>query len=567
MLIRKPVTLKRRMYTLLIISTVLPLVLLWLITSMGVLRLYQEKTEDTIRLEMQQIKANMEILEDSLKFVSQQLFIDSEAMNMLRQYFVGDQYDKSDALLYLNSRIAVYEISNPNIMNITFLRMQDGAVEMINPSLIHMELPGEAYRLAQRNLLTIYGPHTTRSMVGNYPVLSLLREVTVFGQEGVYVYVETGFRKLDAFSSVPLDELNAIYTVVSDDGRVTYSSKPEIIPEQTVWNTASGPVTVMDEAYFAYEDIAKTGWHLNVFVPQVAYRSYVTMLSWSFLGIAFATIAFSVVIGGLLWRSVKRPLDIFAGNLNQILMDDVEASIRVIHVPELDQNFAYFEELKQRILELVLETQKQEREKAQLLIKQTIFKINPHFIHNTLNTLKWYSSSHGYTDVEGFISALNRLLLYNMEKEPKTTLQSEIDSIDDYIALQRLKYAIDYEKTIRVPRMMLFSQTPRFMLYPLMENAILHGLEGSGRIALDVAVNDEGFLQISIQDSGTPMTPEKVERIFSQIESPSARGIGLRYVDQILQAQYDDAYQLLITPEANGNMFRIVIPFTAGDVE
>jgi LytS/YehU family sensor histidine kinase len=264
-----------------------------------------------------------------------------------------------------------------------------------------------------------------------------------------------------------------------------------------------------------------------------------------------------------MWRFVYKPLELFEKNLHTIMIDDAGEQPQRVYVPEFDENFAYFEKLKARIMELMDDIKAREKAKAALELKQLMFKINPHFIHNTLNTLKWYSATKNYPDVGEFISALNLLLMYNMEKEPKTTLQSELNSIDNYMVLQKLKYQIEYTVTLELPEIMLQTETPRFILYPLIENAITHGLEGKGAISLEIGLCDER-IRLRLRDSGAPLGDSGIARIYALISDAESPSIGLKFVAQMMKNKFEEQFSFNVYADTHDNVFELLFPYCIG---
>ena len=565
---QQAISMKYRLWILLIVSSALPLALIWIFTSYRVYDLYQLNTNMIIRNELSQIKGNMDILMDSMKYMSQQLSSDEKTLRSLREN-LGEINDvqRYNNLKFLRDQIVVYEASNPNISNITyFYRNDDGTVRKINTtSLAREQLPKEEYRLSTQNQITYYGPHNTLSVVSNYPVLSLLRRLNIPDYPGLYLYIESGYKQMGDFAAQTLDHLGAVYTVVSDGGRVIYSSQKELVPVFSEVPAGESESRIKGQRFLTYQIHSLSGWSLRVFVPGDAYNRYMEQLSLGFILIAVLAVGISLVAAGFIWNSVNRPLHLFERNLKNIMTDDIEANVRTIHVKEFDQNFEYFEKMKRRIVSLVQTAQRQEQEKSQLEIKQMLSKINPHFIHNTLDTLKWYAAEQNYPDVESFVSSLNKLLMYNMEKEKITTLESELSAVDNYILLQKLKYELDYRKEIDLSDAMLQTEMPRFLLQPLVENAIFHGLEGKGRIGIRVGLLPSGKISIQVVNNGYPLNLEKIGDILRSAEDLSSNGIGLQYVMRMLEAKFPNAYEFHVRTENGENLAEIIIPFNKGE--
>ena len=560
-------SLKVRLCLLLEIAFVIPLLLLWFFTSYQVNRLYRENTDVMIDRELNQIKGNMDTLMDSLKYTSQQIATDRKIDNYLRSILdpQTSEIELVNSLQYIREQATLYEASNPNISNITFFtRNSAGEIYKINEtSLLHPVIPSEMMRLTTQNQMVYYGPHTTYSKVSDYDVISLLRKLKAVNGPDVFLYIESGFRQLDEMTSQILDHLGAVYTVFSDTDIVVYSSQQAKIPQYQPLSEASEFSDA--KKYRCYQNSGWSGWSLRVFVPIQAYNHYLHTLSLGFVIFGLVAAGLGILAAGSIWRTIYRPLRLFEQNLQDIINSDLEANIRTIHVQEFDQNFEYFEKMKQRIERLIQLAQRQEHAKSRLEIKQLLSKMNPHFIHNTLDTLRWYADEKGYRDVYDFLSPFNRLLMYNMEKSKITTLQSELDAVNDYIILQKMKYDIEYHTEILLPAPMLQTEMPRFILQPLVENAIFHGLEGRGVITLKTGLLPNGSIYIRIINNGYPLNLEKIEEILHSAQDLSSNGIGIQYVVRMLESCFPGAYQFHVSVEHGENQVEIIIPFSKGE--
>lgn len=564
---RYNLSIKSRMKILLVSSAVLPLLLICFFTNRQVYQLYRKNTDAVISNELENLKSNMDELIDSMKYMSQQLTVDDNLTGKLRDYFTADNVIlKLNSMDYLAKQIAVYEVANPNINNISFLYYDDGVLTKINESsLARAQLPESGMRLCRQNLITLYGPHDTRSKAGRYPVVSLVRTLSFYDTPEIILYIESGYKQMEDFSAATLDQMDAIYTVVSDTGQVVYSSSESVIPcFQEIPESGASGVTIHDRPYLPYALYDKQGWSLQIFVPKNIYNRYIHQINIGFLLITALATGLSFVVCMLIWKSIYKPLRAFQENLDNILGDDIEARIQKIHVRELDQNLEYFHKMKLQILSLIQAVKIKEREKSQLEIKHLMSKINPHFIHNTLDTLKWYASQKEYCEVETFVSSLNELLMYNMEKDKTTTLASELDAITRYITIQQLKYNLDFYIENTMPAPMLQTECPRFLLQPLVENAIFHGLEGNGRIHIHTSVLQNGKISIRIYNNGTPIDVEKIHRILKSKEDISNNGIGIQYVVQSLESAFPHAYEFRAENVGNESCIEIILPFTKG---
>jgi two-component system sensor histidine kinase YesM len=194
----------------------------------------------------------------------------------------------------------------------------------------------------------------------------------------------------------------------------------------------------------------------------------------------------------------------------------------------------------------------EEREKKKLEFKILQSQINPHFIYNTLNSIKLMATIQKCDGISEMVSALGALLK-EMSKgaSEKITLKEEIDLVDKYIYLHKVrrKGMIRVQYLIRDESLYNY-RILKFMLQPIVENAIFHGLEskkGIGLITIEV-LEQEAEIVVSVEDNGVGMTAEVLNKVFSGGTEKSSKynSIGVKNVDERIKLTYGNQYGLKI---------------------
>ena len=196
-----------------------------------------------------------------------------------------------------------------------------------------------------------------------------------------------------------------------------------------------------------------------------------------------------------------------------------------------------------------------------------LYQINPHFLMNTLDTLHGLAFMNGQKEIDKLVLSLNKLLYYNLGKMGETsTIGDEINALREYMQLQQIRYDFQFDVDIEVDENSRTLPSPRFLLQPLVENALYHGVSDDGYIHVSVMLADEE-LQITIQDNGAGMTKEQIERLLGDDSEDSHKvgmGIGMKYVKRILHANYGDKAKLHIRSElGKGTVIALRLPVSA----
>lgn len=196
-------------------------------------------------------------------------------------------------------------------------------------------------------------------------------------------------------------------------------------------------------------------------------------------------------------------------------------------------------------------------------------QINPHFLYNTLETIRMKAFTVGDSEVSEAIKLLGKYMRHNLESSGTcTTLKTELDYIVIYLRIQKLRFGgrINYTLTI-TPEIC----TEKYLILPLLmqpvvENAILHGLEQmteNGQINIEVHTENENLL-ISISDNGIGMSPEILQQLNEKLRCPSKHlttSIGLYNIHQRIQLFYGTGYGVeILSTLHQGTKINIHLP-------
>ncbi|WP_217596627.1 sensor histidine kinase [Cohnella sp. GbtcB17] len=213
-----------------------------------------------------------------------------------------------------------------------------------------------------------------------------------------------------------------------------------------------------------------------------------------------------------------------------------------------------FGSLIRKIEGLINEASRAERDKKELEFQVLSHQINPHFLYNTLESIRWKAEKHGAGEVAQMVAALGNLLRLSLNQGKEiTTLGRELEQVKAYVAIEqarmgrpiRILYGVDDE----------LKELPflRLLLQPLVENAIQHSIRNdfeSGKILIS-ASREGGDLTIDIIDNGGGIPAEALAKLETE-EPPggrstaSAKGVGLRNVNNRLKLYFGEGYRLRI---------------------
>lgn len=197
----------------------------------------------------------------------------------------------------------------------------------------------------------------------------------------------------------------------------------------------------------------------------------------------------------------------------------------------------------------------------QIMIQDTELKalqaqINPHFLYNTLDTIKWMSRSNRNSEVVVLIESLSNLLRGTIsKKEDSITIQEELDILRDYINIQKFRYEERLNVSINIHDELKKYKIPKLTLQPIVENSIKYAVENMLEPCyINIAsIKNPDSYHIVVEDNGPGMDMDYKEKIMNGQIQPrgNGSGIGIKNIDDRLKLFYGDAYGLTIESGIN----------------
>ncbi len=269
--------------------------------------------------------------------------------------------------------------------------------------------------------------------------------------------------------------------------------------------------------------------------------------------IFFYCIVIGLALSFLISRQLGRPILHLIDHLGLVAQGDFTSDPSIESNDEIGTIGRQINQMSSQINTLMETRIQGEKEKKDLEIKMLQAQINPHFLYNTLDSIKWIATMQRNSGIVQMVTSLSSLLK-NMAKgfNEKVTLTQELDFLRDYVVIEKVRYLELFDLQIQVDEPALYdAKIIKLTLQPLVENAIFNGIEPSGRPGLIEirAWAEEDVLKVSVTDNGIGMAQEQVERLLtdtSRVTKSTMSGIGLPNVDRRFKLVYGEEYGLTI---------------------
>ena len=220
-----------------------------------------------------------------------------------------------------------------------------------------------------------------------------------------------------------------------------------------------------------------------------------------------------------------------------------------------------FYDMLDKIHEYYKRTMEYENEKKTFELELLQSRINPHFLYNTLSTMKWHSKSEKMAGIIDSMVAYYRLAINKGDMVVK--ISQEMKLIEEYLKIQKYTYESDFEYTLEIDEDVKDFPTIRNLLQPVVENAVLHGINGldtGGMINLSVKRNGDN-ISLTVSDNGVGMSEEKVQQLLYGEYRSKMGGYGIKNVQKRINLFYGPESELHITSVPNiGTTIIISIP-------
>lgn len=272
---------------------------------------------------------------------------------------------------------------------------------------------------------------------------------------------------------------------------------------------------------------------------------------------------------------ITRPISDIRNAMKQIGKGNMEAEVPVSGEDEIGQLAATMNRMSKKIGELVERIRREETNQRLLELKAMQYQINPHFLYNTLDSISMFARKNHDEQCEELVIALSDFFRISLSHGQEfVTVEKEVEYAECYLEIQNIRFPEQITWDVTVEDGLKEIKIMKFILQPLVENSIYHGIREAGRkghIQIS-AYQDANGLILCVQDDGIGMLPEELTELMADLESEEIRekdihegGFGLKNVHQRLKLMYGENSGLQIKSEwEEGTCITIYIPYKSG---
>lgn len=346
--------------------------------------------------------------------------------------------------------------------------------------------------------------------------------------------------------------------LVDADNTVIYSSYGYEVGETMDVQRLSGMASI--------RNLSKYNWRLISLTPESKVLEDSDLVAKVTMLTALFSIMIEMLLVFMLTRQIVKPITKLKEGMNKVKEGDF--SVRVYHdsndeLGELADDFNTMTHDLEKHLHTIIEQQNELKDSEYQALQA---QINPHFMYNSLYTLKWLANLQKADNIVKVIDSLWNLLKISSNIQGQSvTLDEELIIVKNYFHILEVRYKGKFSIDYRIPEDYLTSVLPKYVLQPIVENAVFHGIEpkkGPGIIIISVE-EVEKQLHLVVRDNGVGMDERLIRQVLQEktMDRNALNSIGLGNVHRRLQLLYGNACGLTIESTIGvGTTVTVVIP-------
>ncbi len=423
-------------------------------------------------------------------------------------------------------------------------------------------------------VLNVSKPHVESIFEGYYPwVVTISTDIMTTAGNTLHLAIDIRFSSIAKYvDNVGIGQHGYCY-VLDKQGNIIYHPQQQLIYaglKDEVQTDLTEGSTIREDAIYTTLSLANCDWRVvGVCYVDEMVTSKVQKMSFILFAILMIVCVITCFVGVLFSFQFSRPVKHLAESMSEFEHQSEQFVFEPVKgTKEITLLSDSFHHMSEKIQELMEQVRREEVSLRKTELKALQAQINPHFLYNTLDAIEWMCEDNRNEDAAEMVNALARLFRISISKGHELIpIEKELQHAQSYLKIQNFRYKNQFTYELKVEEECLSYYCNKITLQPIIENAILHGINRmveEGMIRISVRMEEEDIVFV-VEDNGVGMTEEQCQEILSK-EQSDRTGIGIKNVNDRIRIYFGERYGLTIDSELDeGTTVTIRLPKITGE--
>lgn len=411
-------------------------------------------------------------------------------------------------------------------------------------------------------------------------VLPITRVLKDFDTMENIAYVQVGLDGkaiLDKINQIKLGKTGHFF-VVNEQAEVVIDNDLESL-HKTVENKEMRDYILSGKREFEYEeeDIPYygvtepigNGWLIVGRVPTSEITGEIISIQKIIIGASVIFGILAILVGSFIAKKVTDPVKILTQQMKLVGEGNLKVRTSVDSKDEIGMMSSEFNHMINRVEELLEQVKEEQHQKQEAVLRAIKHRINPHFLFNTLSTIRWLVQFKQTERANTALTALSKLLEGNMGKSGNfISIKEEVELVEQFMVILQIRYEQKFHLVTDFEEGVEDWEIPRMLLQPIVENSIFHGIVPTGTegTVWITGKNIPGGIQIEIRDDGVGVEQVMLQRVQRTSDGDNSYvGIGLSHVADSIRLYFGPDSKMEIS-SGEGTLVKLVLmKKTGGD--
>lgn len=470
---------------------------------------------------------------------------------------------------YVNDMILVdYQDNNFYFKSKNIYQVWNNNFDFINSDFLNkMKTEGDELKISKEYIQEYYlSPESVISLFINIKNLSDLESGDIYGTIIINVKAEDLFE----FSDFMNESLIGDMQVVDESDRICFSTAKDAIGKTIGDYYQLSENNEFPDRYSVnkYRAVSWSGFtYMNVIdTAKLRFNTYIQAFGGSIPIVVFILLL-CFVMSYFFAKHLSKRITGMVKHMKKVQNGDLDHRLKVDHNDEISVLENGLNDMSQQLKRYIDTIYVKELEMKKSELRALQIQINPHFMFNTLESIRGLAVAEGNTKSAHMLSVLGDMFRWNLRSRDMVTLEEELEYVDYYIQLQEVRFVNRLEYIDQIPHQFWDVMIPKMTLQPIIENAVNHAFDTEMpvcRIEVDAVWKGENSACIYVLDNGKGMSNDQIdyieERINTVSEEENLYHIGLKNVNQRIKILLGNEYGIhFIKDRAQGTKVEIML--------